>query len=571
MSVARTSRAWPLVVLGLLIAMATLVLTPGSAQACSCRGFGEHSIELTEAAYVIVPTDFDEHADGSRTYQADVIEVFKGDVEPQITIDVSSPEAAGTCGWSAPVLDRAVGMVGYSSTASWGLCGWAQAPHSLAAYFEPITVAGGAGEPGLFFAPSEEPGTRIQLLDGMGRPVMYGTGSGYPYAIDVCPGGMRTVELASSDDTPGEARLVTRDAATLQIVADRPVLTSLGRPAQASLVVQVTCLRADLGGVTTAYIIKPGRSSGGESLRQAEVRVDIDGETSVLTTGRSLRIAPGRDGGSIFVYRNLEGPELLRLSTSSGEVVWRRSVSHPFVSLTIDPDTGDAVGLARRADARFKGVIYRADTNGAIEELQLDQLRSPRFISVVDTGFLTIGKGLEGGSNVVQSRAHDGSILDIYTLAGVSRPEIAISGSVVARVSGLGGESAVLAPDGTFIKGRFGGNYRDGLWGIDEPLVRAKPQVIPPLIQKTGRIIGETAPTELTIEAPDGGASTTIPSAQTLDSQAVDRSNSEVAAALPDQQEGRGLVLPLLLFAILVAALTMALVVAIRGWGDRSG
>ena len=207
----------------LACSVASLIVTAGEAEACSCASVEPRdAIAESDAAFVgtVLERSGDGVVDGffdgeDRTFIFAVETDVKGNLGSEVEVHSS------ICGLEVEEGGR-VGLfltLGAGDVWTSSLCSQI-APAVLLRAAAPLPAPDGTG-PIRFLLGGNFGEARLMSVDDRGRTLAYGYGRGVVYDIDVCPGGRRSVE------TVAEGRigsLVVRDVRSLEILREMPLV-----------------------------------------------------------------------------------------------------------------------------------------------------------------------------------------------------------------------------------------------------------------------------------------------------------------------------------------------------------
>jgi hypothetical protein len=202
---------------------ATLAAQVEAGRACSCA-LPDPRAALAQADGAFVGTLVSRReGDQTTVLTYSVEKALKGAITR--TIEVSTASNSAACGIEAPVGTR-VGLVLERRAGAWygHLC-WQFAPEELLAAGQPLPAPNGHGPVALIVGGGFGE-SRLIALDGRGRTLAYGMGTGRVGLLAVCPGGRLVAELAFAGS--GQ-RLVVRATRTLRVLRRQTLTLPRGR------------------------------------------------------------------------------------------------------------------------------------------------------------------------------------------------------------------------------------------------------------------------------------------------------------------------------------------------------
>ena len=308
--------------------VASLFVTAGEAQACSCAGIEPRdAIAQYDASFVGTVLEgggggvIDGVFGDDGTFRFAVETDVKGNLGSEV--EVYSPGAGGACGLEVDEGDRVGLFLTLNADDVWtsSLCSQI-APDVLLRAAAPLPAPDGTG-PIRFLLGGNFGEARLMSVDGRGRTLAYGYGQGEVFDIDVCPGGGRSVETVV-DGRIGS--LVVRDVRSLEILrevrlvdARNPfiyVVACLDRRAEHLLAIDDGVRVHEIVGDESSVVFSsPGRAWGST----------IEGDEPHLTLrGRRfgrLDVRSGRFQTLVRLPEDTTGP---RLSPDGRWVAWVR-------------------------------------------------------------------------------------------------------------------------------------------------------------------------------------------------------------------------------------------------------
>lgn len=303
---------------------ASLFVTAGEAQACSCAGMEPRdAIVEFDASFVGTVLEGGGRGffgGGDGTFMFAVETDIKGNLGSEVEVHSSSG-----CGLEAAEGDRVGLFLTLSADDVWtsSLCSQI-APDVLLRAAAPLPAPDGSG-PIRFLLAGNFGEARVMSVDDQGRTLAYGYGQGEVYDIDVCPGGRRSVE------TVAEGRIgsvVVRDVRSLEILREVPLVE-----AKFPSVYVVACLEEradhvlaidDVGGVRVHEMVG-GEATMVFSSRGRAWGSRIEGDVPYLTLkGRRLGRLDVRSGRFQTLVRLPEDTVGARLSPDGRWAAWVR-------------------------------------------------------------------------------------------------------------------------------------------------------------------------------------------------------------------------------------------------------
>ena len=323
------------------VVAAAVVTVPQAAAACWCANESlERRIEKAEAVAVIETTT---QADGSampNTWNARIVEVFKGN--PPEAILVAGGPVDSFCGNFELTAGMVMGVIINGETASVGPCSGAISQETLEALFSPIEQPDFADGAALVVG-LERPGARIALLDASGSVIAHGDERRTVRQVAACPAGDVFVSVVVDDARGGGGSLVVRDVGSLEVVSERRTGTS-DSDAQ-----DFECHSED--GSVVSYLVPRLRNRAGRerSPDRAESVVHLwDGEAHVsfrAGAATELLVDVANDAGYVIDGQGRGAVERWQLSTGSRTARFDMG-GLDVRALVADPTDGSVVGFA---------------------------------------------------------------------------------------------------------------------------------------------------------------------------------------------------------------------------------
>lgn len=232
---------------------------------------------------------------------------------------------------------------------------------------------------------------RLLTLDGEGRTLAYGEGSGRTGLVSFCPGRQRLAELAYSG---GGTKLVIRRTATLRIVRRQPVVLPGQRYAQ-----RLRC--ADAAG-TSALLFARG-PSGDSPAKSAVYRVR-SGRIDPLWGGAAFDAA--LTSSVAYLSAGPTGRTLLRVDLASGAAQRLGTLPGATTGLVLNRAGTRLAGVHTRLDRSVD--VVRIDLGGA--SARITSARFPADEGQAQVFWLDGGRLLFAPSYGGTARVLDGSL-----------------------------------------------------------------------------------------------------------------------------------------------------------------
>ena len=306
------------------------------------------------------------------------------------TVDVRTPSNSAACGIEVAVATR-VGLVLERRGGAWHghLC-WTFDPEELLTAALPLPAPNGRGPVALVVG-GEFGSVRLLTLDGEGRTLAYGKGSGRTGLVSFCPGRQRIAELAYSG---GGTKLVIRRTATLGIVRRQAVVLPGQRYAQ-----RLRC--ADAAG-TSALLFARG-PSGDSPAKSAVYRVR-PGRIDSLWNGAAFDAA--LTSSDAYLSAGQTGRTLLRVDLATGAARTLGTLPGATAGLVLNGAGTLLAGVHTRLDR--SAVVVRVDLGRA--SARITSARFPADEGQAQVFWLAGGRLLFAPSYGSTARMLDGSL-----------------------------------------------------------------------------------------------------------------------------------------------------------------